>query len=138
MYLIASRFREAISSGERALAAFESLGNLWWAGRTLTHLNPAATALGEWDRSLNYCRRILEHAATLNDVRLRVIGLWRMGAAHITKAISNADYSAATKRSHLALFRSMPRWQKECAATVKSKQVGSMPVLRILQNQLLG
>jgi tetratricopeptide (TPR) repeat protein len=83
VYLVAGRFREAISSGERALAAFETLGNLWWASRTLTHLNPAATALGEWDRSLNYCRRILEHGATLNDARLRVIGLWRMGAAYI-------------------------------------------------------
>jgi class 3 adenylate cyclase/tetratricopeptide (TPR) repeat protein len=83
VYLVAGRFREVINSGERALAAFEALGNLWWASRTLTHLNPAATALGEWDRSLNYCRRVLDHAATLNDIRLRVIGLWRMGAAYI-------------------------------------------------------
>src|SRR6266446_2194401 len=83
VYVIAGRFREAIESGERALAAFESLGNLWWAGRAITHLGPAALALGEWDRSLNYCRRILEYGATLSDVRLRIIGLWRMGAAHI-------------------------------------------------------
>jgi class 3 adenylate cyclase/tetratricopeptide (TPR) repeat protein len=83
VYLIAGRFREAIESGERALAAFESLGNLWWAGRTITHLNPAATALGEWNRSLSYCRRALEHGATLNDVRLKVIGLWRMGAVYV-------------------------------------------------------
>jgi tetratricopeptide (TPR) repeat protein len=83
VYLTAGKFREAIEAGERALAAFESLGNLWWAGRTITHLIPAATALGEWDRSLSYCRRILEHGVTLNDARLRVIGLWRMGAVHI-------------------------------------------------------
>jgi len=83
VYLTAGRFREAIESGERALACFEALGNLWWAGRTITHLSPAALALGEWDRSLNYCRRVLEYGSTLNDVRLRVIGLWRMGAGYI-------------------------------------------------------
>lgn len=82
-YLIAGRFREAIESGERALASFESLGNLWWAGRTITHLSPAAIALGEWDTSLNYCRRAIEHGSTLNDVRLKVIGLWRMGVTYI-------------------------------------------------------
>jgi hypothetical protein len=32
---------------------------------------------------LNYCRRVLEYGVTLNDARLRVIGLWRMGAAYI-------------------------------------------------------
>ena len=83
VYLTAGRFREAIESGESALASFEALGNLWWAGRTITHLAPAALALGEWDRSLNYCRRALKYSATLNDARLRVIGLWRMGAAYI-------------------------------------------------------
>jgi class 3 adenylate cyclase/tetratricopeptide (TPR) repeat protein len=82
-YLIAGRFREAIESGERALASFESLGNLWWAGRTITHLSPAAIALGEWDTSLHYCRRAIEHGTTLNDVRLKVIGLWRMGVTYI-------------------------------------------------------
>jgi class 3 adenylate cyclase/tetratricopeptide (TPR) repeat protein len=83
VYLTAGRFREAIESGERALAGFQALGNLWWAGRTITHLAPAALALGEWDKSVNYCRRILDYSAALNDVRLRVIGLWRMGAAYI-------------------------------------------------------
>jgi tetratricopeptide (TPR) repeat protein len=82
-YLIAGRFHEAIASGERALASFESWGNLWWAGRTISHLSPAAIALGEWDKSLSYCRRAIEHGTTLNDVRLRVIGLWRMGVTHI-------------------------------------------------------
>ena len=83
VYLTAGRFREAIESGESALGSFAALGNLWWAGRTITHLAPAALALGEWDRSLNYCRRVLEYGVTLNDARLRVIGLWRMGAAYI-------------------------------------------------------
>jgi tetratricopeptide (TPR) repeat protein len=83
IYLTAGRFREAIEAGDSALASFESLGNLWWAGRTITHLSPAALALGEWDRSLDYCRRALDYGTTLNDVRLRVIGLWRMGAVYI-------------------------------------------------------
>jgi class 3 adenylate cyclase/tetratricopeptide (TPR) repeat protein len=83
VYLTAGRLREAIASGERALITLESLGNLWWAGRTMTQLNPTAIALGEWDRGLSYCRRVLEYATTMNDVRLRVIGLWRTGAVYI-------------------------------------------------------
>jgi tetratricopeptide (TPR) repeat protein len=71
--------REAIESGERALTTFESLGNWWWVVRTISDLSPAAIALGEWERSLNYCRRAIEHGTALNDVRLRVIGLWRTG-----------------------------------------------------------
>jgi tetratricopeptide (TPR) repeat protein len=82
-YLIAGRLHDAIDAGERALNTFESLGNLWWAVRTISHLAPAAIALGEWDKGLNYCRRAIEHGATVNDIRLRVIGLWRMGATYI-------------------------------------------------------
>ena len=82
-YLIAGRLREAIDAGERALARFESLGNLWWAVRTISHLSPAANALGEWHRSLSYCRRAIEHGTTLNDRRLKVIGLWRVGVTYI-------------------------------------------------------
>jgi tetratricopeptide (TPR) repeat protein len=82
-YLTAGRLREAIESGERALASFEALGNWWWVVRTISDLSPAAIALGEWDKSLNYCRRAIEHGTTLNDVRLRVIGLWRMGVTYI-------------------------------------------------------
>ena len=61
VYLTAGRLREAIEAGERALASFEALGNLWWAVRTISHLSPAAIALGEWDRSLKYCRRAIEY-----------------------------------------------------------------------------
>jgi tetratricopeptide (TPR) repeat protein len=82
-YLPAGRPREAIEAGERALTSFESLGNLWWAVRTITALSPAATALGEWDRSLSYCRRAIEHGTTLNNVRFKIIGLWRMGMTYI-------------------------------------------------------
>ena len=83
IYLIAGRLREAIDSGERALASFEAAGNLWWAARTISHLSPTAIALGEWDKSLGFCRRAIEYGATLNDPRPRVIGLWRMGATYI-------------------------------------------------------
>ena len=87
-YLTAGRLREAIESGERALTTFESLGNWWWVVRTISDLSPAAIALGEWDRSLNYCRHAIELGTTLNDVRLRVIGLWRMGVTYIQQGDS--------------------------------------------------
>jgi class 3 adenylate cyclase/tetratricopeptide (TPR) repeat protein len=82
VYLTAGRLREALEAGERALAHFDVLGNLWWAVRTISHLSPVAIALGEWDKSLNYCRRAIEHGITLDDTRLRVIGLWRMGVTY--------------------------------------------------------
>ena len=53
-----------------------------WFERSLD-LSPAAIALGEWDRSLSYCRRAIELGTILNDVRLKVIGLWRMGVTYI-------------------------------------------------------
>jgi class 3 adenylate cyclase/tetratricopeptide (TPR) repeat protein len=83
IYLITGSLREAIEVGERALASFEALGNLWWACRTIWHLHPAAMALGEWDRSLKYCRRALEHGEKLKDHRIKVVGLWRTGAVHV-------------------------------------------------------
>jgi class 3 adenylate cyclase/tetratricopeptide (TPR) repeat protein len=112
-YLIAGQLCRAIESGERALGSFESLGNLWWAVRTISHLSPAAIALGEWDRSLSYCRRAIEHGTTLNNVRLKVIGLWRLGVTYIQQgdsergvqycnealALGPLPYDAATARA---------------------------------------
>ena len=83
IYMIAGRLREAIEVGERALGTFETLGNLWGAFRTICQIQPAALALGEWQTSLDYCRRILEHGKTLNDLRMKVVGLWRTGAVHV-------------------------------------------------------
>jgi len=83
VYLFIGRLHEAIETGERALASFEALGNLWWACRTIWHLNPAAMALGEWDASLKYCRRALEYGEALKDVRIKVVGLWRTGATYV-------------------------------------------------------
>jgi tetratricopeptide (TPR) repeat protein len=83
IYLFTGRLREAIETGERALASFEALGNPWWACRTIWHLNPAAMALGEWNASFSYCRRALEYGDALDDLRIKVVGLWRMGATHV-------------------------------------------------------
>lgn len=85
VYIVAGRPSDAIDAGERALSIFESKGNFWWAGRTLWHLSLAANALGQWDGSLDYCRRALEHGTALNDLRLKAVGLWRMGSAHIQR-----------------------------------------------------
>jgi class 3 adenylate cyclase/tetratricopeptide (TPR) repeat protein len=83
VYLFVGRLREAIETGERALASCEALGNLWWACRTIWQLQPTAMALGEWDRSLEYCRRALDHGDVLKDHRIKVVGLWRTGAVHV-------------------------------------------------------
>jgi tetratricopeptide (TPR) repeat protein len=80
IYLFTGRLHEAIEVGERALNTFEELGNLWWACRTIWHLNPAAMALGEWDISFDYCRRALKYGEVLEDLRIKVVGTWRMGA----------------------------------------------------------
>jgi len=83
VYAVAGRLREAIEAGERALSSFESRGNRWWAGRTLWHLTGAANYLGDWEASVNYCRRGLEHGNALQDLRLKAVGWTRLGTAHI-------------------------------------------------------
>ena len=82
-YEIAGNLRAALTAGERALAIFEAHGNVWWACRTLWVLSTAALYLGEWDRSLQYCRRALDLGHQVNDLRLKAVGLWRTGTAHI-------------------------------------------------------
>jgi len=39
--------------------------------------------MGEWERGLAYCRRALEHGRAVDDLRLKVVGLWRTGSTHI-------------------------------------------------------
>jgi tetratricopeptide (TPR) repeat protein len=85
IYVLTGRLRQTIETGERALASFEALGNLWWACRTIWRLNPAAMALGEWEASFKYCRRALEYGELLGDLRIKVVGLWRMGATYVYK-----------------------------------------------------
>jgi tetratricopeptide (TPR) repeat protein len=85
VYMVAGRLHEAVESGERALASFESRGNRWWAGRTLWFLTAVANYLGDWNASLDYCRRGLAHGTVLQDLRLKAIGWTRMGLAHIVQ-----------------------------------------------------
>jgi len=82
-YIVAGEMPAAIDAGERALSIFEADRNLWWAGRALWHLSSAANCLGEWEASLGYCRRALEYGTLLNDLRLKVAGLWRTGCAYV-------------------------------------------------------
>ena len=79
----AGQLHEALAAGERALPAFEARGNIWWACRTLWGLSLTAIQLGEWKRSLEYCRQGLRHGEAVNDQRLKVVGWWRTGWTHI-------------------------------------------------------
>ena len=83
VYMIGGRLHEGLEAGERALAIFETRGNRWWAGRTLWHLTAIANYLGDWEASLNYCRRGIEHGVALQDLRLKAVGWTRLGLAHI-------------------------------------------------------
>ena len=82
-YVVAGELRAAIESGDRAVAILEAQGNLWWACRTLWNTAQAAIYLGEWEASKAYCRVSLAHASTLDDPRLKVVGLYRLGSAYI-------------------------------------------------------
>jgi class 3 adenylate cyclase/tetratricopeptide (TPR) repeat protein len=82
-YAVAGELRAAVDAGQRALSIFERDENLWWASRALWHLSSASNCLGEWEASLAYCRRALEYGTGLNDLRLKVAGLWRTGCAAV-------------------------------------------------------
>jgi tetratricopeptide (TPR) repeat protein len=74
-----------MAAGERALPTFEQSGNVWWACRTLWILIMTANAMGEWERSLSFCRQALDHGRAVNDLRLKVVGWWRTGSTHIQR-----------------------------------------------------
>ena len=82
-YQVAGRFEEALVSGERALAIFETRGNVWWACRALWILSIAPLYMGDWRRSLDYCHRALAHGEAVRDLRLRIVALLRIGFAHM-------------------------------------------------------
>jgi len=112
VYVFAGELGRGLDVGERALRTFEALGNRWWAGRTLAHLAAAANALGEWERAVGYCQRALSHGMAVDDLRLKVSALLRMGLTHIQKgevaaglgrcaeaeALSPTPYDAAALR----------------------------------------
>jgi DNA-binding NtrC family response regulator/tetratricopeptide (TPR) repeat protein len=101
VYLLAGELGEAIVAGERALAIFEARGNRWWACRTIWALSPAANALGDWSRSLDYCRRALVHAEAMNDLRLRVVAWFRTGGTHVQRGDWEAGLAACEQAMKL-------------------------------------
>jgi class 3 adenylate cyclase len=83
--MVAGRLHDALEAGERAVSSFEARADPWWATLTLWHLTAIANYLGEWEASLDYCKRGLEHGIALNDVRLKAVSWTRMGVAHIVR-----------------------------------------------------
>jgi class 3 adenylate cyclase/tetratricopeptide (TPR) repeat protein len=94
VYVMAGELHRAIDVGERSLRTFEALGNRWWACRTLSHLAAVANARGEWDLALRYCQRALEYGVAMDDLRLKVSALVRMGSTHVQRG----DTSACLRR----------------------------------------
>jgi len=82
-YTVAGELQKALTAGERALAIFEARGNIWWTCRTLWIMSTTANAIGDWARSLECCRRALQHGQEVDDLRLKVVGWWRTGSTHI-------------------------------------------------------
>lgn len=112
IYMLAGRPRDAIAAGERALASFEARGNRWWAGRTLWHLTAAANYLGDWEASLGYCRRGLEHGIALDDLRLKVNGWTRLGNAHIAQGDLDRGIECCEKALALAPIPRDAAWAR--------------------------
>jgi class 3 adenylate cyclase/tetratricopeptide (TPR) repeat protein len=110
LYVVAGRLRDAIESGERALAYFEGRGDHWWAARTLWFLTVAANYLGEWDASLDYCWRGIEHGTALDSPLSRSVlpqGWARMGLAYIQQG--NIERGLQCCNQALALAPILPR-----------------------------
>ena len=99
VYAMAGNLRAAVESGELALPEFERRGNVWWACRTLWGLIIALIYLGEWEKSLGYCRRSLEHGQAVNDRRIKVVSWWRMGWTQIQRG----DYETGVRSCQEAL-----------------------------------
>src|SRR4030095_10550617 len=102
VYGVAGNLRAAIEAGERALALCEAQGNVWGACRTLWVINTAALYTGDWERSLEYCRRGLAHGQATNDARLKVVGLWRTGSVHIQRGDWQAGLACCREAAALA------------------------------------
>ena len=81
--MVAGGLREAIEAGERAVRASRRAAIGGGRAERSGTLAQAANYLGEWEASLAYCRRVLTHAATLDDARVKVVGLYRLGSAYI-------------------------------------------------------
>jgi tetratricopeptide (TPR) repeat protein len=138
VYVITGGLREAVEAGERALTRFETLGNLWWASRTIWHLHPAAQSLGDWETSLRYCRRAFEHGATLGDLRIKVVGLWRMGAVYIHQGDLERGLQCCNKALAFGPLPYDAAMAKALRGYGKSRKAESMPASPISVNQSPG
>jgi len=93
VYQVSGDLRSALAAGERAIEIFERRGNVWWACRTLWGLNTVALYQGDWARALDYSRRALEHGQAVDDLRLKVVGWWRLGSTQVYRGDSAAAFS---------------------------------------------
>jgi class 3 adenylate cyclase/tetratricopeptide (TPR) repeat protein len=128
VYVVAGRLRDAVQAGERALTSFEARDDRWWAARTLWFLIMAANYLGEWDTSLNYCRRALDYGTDIEDPRfksVRVVGLWRMGSTYIQQGDLDRGLRCCNEALALApLARDAAMARAACAyAEIKAGRV---------------
>ena len=73
------------------------------AGGWLLASELGLNCLGEWAASLAYCRRALEYGSFLDDLRLRIAGLWRTGCAAVQQG--DADQGLRYCEEALALAR---------------------------------
>jgi len=93
-YSFAGDLDQALIAGERALVEFEARGNVWWACRTMWVLSAVANALGQWSRSLSYCRRALEHGEAAEDLRLKVVAWSRIAGTQTQRGDAKAGLAA--------------------------------------------
>jgi len=115
-YVVAGELKAAIEAGEHALSIFEARTDPWLASRALWHLSSAANYLGDWEASFAYCRRALQYATDLDDLRFKTAALWRTGSAHIQRG--DAEQGLRYCEEALAL-RPIP-YESALARTVRS------------------
>ena len=116
VYVMAGELQPAMEVGERSLRTFEALGNRWWACRTLSHLAAAANARGEWELALRYCQRALEYGLAVDDLRLKVSALVRMGSTHVQRG----DTSACLRRCEEAQALSPTPYDAAAVRTIRA------------------
>jgi tetratricopeptide (TPR) repeat protein len=112
VYIVAGRLHEALEAGERALSNFEAHGNRWWASRTLWHLTSVANYLGDWEASVAYCRRGLEHGVALQDLRLKTVGWTRLGLAMIQRGDAEEGIECCNEALALAPIPRDTAWAR--------------------------
>jgi DNA-binding NtrC family response regulator/tetratricopeptide (TPR) repeat protein len=98
---LAGDLRAAMTAGERALAQFETRGNVWWACRTMWVLSLTANALGDWASSLRFCARALHHGELAGDLRLKVVAWSRTAGTHAQRGDTTAALAACDTASKL-------------------------------------